>query len=228
MIFTHDGQYPSEHFVDSDLQIISLSGYRNLEPGAILVTPSAPLLRVPLQALAPHDSQNDVTPVMELPMPSASPSLAISVTPDTLDEHPSKLLRRLTDAQRKSFLHFWKTVPFPIRRIDFALDAPGCWDPSTIDALSATLTEYADMFFSSIQDCGDCSLCPFEIKVPPGTQPIQSRPYTLNPVSGTSRRNLGLLSCRRPHPAIHVSMVQLPRGFRRNSAKFESQSTIKN
>ena len=108
-------------------------------------------------------------------MPSASPSLAISVTPDTFDVHPSELLRRLNDAQRKSFLHIWKTVPFHIRCIDFALDAPGR-DPSAIDALSATLTEYADLFSSSTQDYGDCSMCPFEIKVPPGTQPIQSRP----------------------------------------------------
>ena len=202
--------------------MIPPSGYRNLESGDILGTPSAPLQRVPLEALAPHDAQNDVTPVMESPMPSASPSLAIGVTPDTLDEHPSEPLRGLTDAQRKSFLHFWKTVPFHIRRIDFALDAPG-WDPSAIDALSATLTEYADMSSSSTQDYGDCSLCPSEIKVPPGTQPFQSRPYRLNPFSGTSGRNLGLLSCRRPHPAFHVSVVQLPRGFRRNSAKFESQ-----
>ena len=31
-------------------------------------------------------------------------------------------------------------------------------------------------------DYGECSLHPFEIKVPPGGQPIQSRPYRLNPV----------------------------------------------
>ena len=114
-------------------------------------------------------------------MPHRTPSLAINAPPDILDEHPSELLRRLNDAQRKSFFHLWKTVPSHIRRIDFALDTPS-WDPSAIDAFSATLTEYADIFSSSPQDYGDCSLRPLEIKVPPGTQPIQSRPSRLNPV----------------------------------------------
>ena len=72
-------------------------------------------------------------------------------------------------------------VPSHIRQIDFALDAPG-WEPSAIDALGATLTEYADIFSSSKLDYGACSLRLFEIKVPHGTQPIQSRPYRLNPV----------------------------------------------
>ena len=68
-----------------------------------------------------------------------------------------------------------------LRQIDFVLDAPG-WKPSAIDAFAATLTEYADIFSSSKLDYGACSLRPFEIKVPHGTQPIQSRPYRLNPV----------------------------------------------
>ena len=72
-------------------------------------------------------------------------------------------------------------MPPHIRRIDFALDAPG-WDPPAIDALSDTLAAYADVFSFSKLDYGECSLRPFEIKVPPGTQPIQSRLYRLNPV----------------------------------------------
>ena len=72
-------------------------------------------------------------------------------------------------------------MPPHIRRIDFALDAPG-WDSPAIDALSDTLAAYADVFSFSKLDYGECSLRPFEIKVPPGTQPIQSRPYRLNPV----------------------------------------------
>ena len=72
-------------------------------------------------------------------------------------------------------------MPPHIRRIDFALDAPG-WDPPAIDALSDTLAAYADVFSLSKLDYGECSLRPFEIKVPTGTQPIQSRPYRLNPV----------------------------------------------
>ena len=108
MISTHDGQYPSEHFVGSSRQIIPLSGYRDLEPGGIWGTVSAPLLRVPLEALVPHDAHNDVTLVVISPMPSATPSLATNAPPDTLDEHPSELLRRLNDARRKSFFHSGK------------------------------------------------------------------------------------------------------------------------
>ena len=72
-------------------------------------------------------------------------------------------------------------MPPHIRRIDFALDATG-WDSPVIDALSNTLAAYADVFSSSKLDYDDCSLGPFDIKVPPGTQPIQSHPYRLNPV----------------------------------------------
>ena len=72
-------------------------------------------------------------------------------------------------------------MPPHIRRIDFAHDAPG-WDPPAIDALSDTLAAYADVFSLSKLDYGECSLRPFEIKVPTGTQPIQSRRYRLNPV----------------------------------------------
>ena len=64
--------------------------------------------------------------------------------------------------------------------MDFALDAPGY--PSAIDALSAILTECTEFLFFLVQtDYGACSLRRFEIEVPPGTQPIQSRPYRLNP-----------------------------------------------
>ena len=72
-------------------------------------------------------------------------------------------------------------MPPHIRRIDFALDAPG-WDSPAIEALSETLAAHADVFSSSKFYYGECSLRPFEIKVPPGTQLIQSRTYRLNPV----------------------------------------------
>ena len=177
---THDGQDPSEHFVGLGRQTILLMGCRDLEPGDILGTASVPLLRVPLEALAPYDAHNDVTPLAESPLPSAPPSLAINATPDTLEE-PSRLLRRLDDDQREPFLRLWNMVPSHIRWIDFALDAP--WsEPSAIDALSTTLTEYADICSSSKLDYGARSLRPFENKVPPGTQPIHSCPYKLNPI----------------------------------------------
>ena len=94
---------------------------------------------------------------------------------------PPELLHRLDHDQRESFLRLWNTVLHHIRRIDFALDAAG-WGPTALDALSTTLTTFADVFSSSKLDYGECSLRLFEIKVRPGTQPIQSRPYRLNPV----------------------------------------------
>ena len=164
IIITHDGQDPSEHFVVSGRQMISLTGYRDLEPGDILGTASAPLLRVPSEALAQHDEPHDVTAVAESP--------ASNVAPNTSEQPPTELLHRLADDQRGSFLRLWSTVPHHIRQIDFALNAPR-WDPGVINALSATLKEYADIFSPSKLDYGACSLRPFEIKVPPGTHSIQ-------------------------------------------------------
>ena len=68
IITTHDGQDPSEHFVVSGRQTIPLTGYSDLEPGDILGTASAPLLRVPLEALAQHDEPHDVTAFAESPV----------------------------------------------------------------------------------------------------------------------------------------------------------------
>ena len=181
MITTHDGQDSSEHFVGSGRKTILLMGFRDLEPGDILGTASAPLLRVPLEALAQHDAQIDFTPVAESLLPSTSLSEATNFTPDPSDKPLSEFLHRLDDDQRVAFLRLWSTVPPHIRRIDFALDAPG-WEPSAIDALSATLAEYADIFSSSKLDYGASSLRPFEIKVPPETQSIQSHPNLLNPI----------------------------------------------
>ena len=181
VIPTHDGQDLAEHFVVSSRDIISFTGCRKFKPGDTLGTATAPFLCVPLEALATDDAQNEVIPVAESPMLSASPSLAINATPDTLDELTSELLRRLNDGQRESFLRLWNTVPSRMKRIDFALDAPG-WDPGAIDALSATLIKHADIVSSSKLNYGACSLHHFKIKVPPGTRPIQSRSYRLNPV----------------------------------------------
>ena len=181
MITTHDYEDPSEHFVGSGRQTIPLTGYRDLEPGDISGTASAPLLRVPLEALAQHDAPVSVTTVAESLSPATPLTETTNAIPDPPDKPSPELLQRLDDDQRTAFLRLWNTVPPHIRRIDFALDAPG-WEPSATDALSATLEEYADIFSSSKLDYGACSLRPFEIKVPPGTQPIQSRPYRLNPI----------------------------------------------
>ena len=142
---THDDQNPFEHFVASGRQTIPLTGLRDLEPGDILGTASHPLLRVPLETLAPHDTQHEVTTIAELTVTVAPPSTATNATPDASGDPPTELLHRLDDAQRESFLRLWNMAPSYIRQIDFALDAPG-WEPSAINALAATLTEYADIF----------------------------------------------------------------------------------
>ena len=178
----NDDAYPLERFVSSGRQLIPLTGYQDLEPVDILDTASSPLLRVSLEALPLHDALADVSVLAESPNPpSPQPAPSPNITSDSPDEPPPELLDRLDPSQRESFLHLWNTVPPHIRRMEFALDAAG-WDPAALDALSTTLTTYADVFSSSKLDYGECSLRPFEIKVPPGTQPIQSRPYRLNPV----------------------------------------------
>ena len=171
---------PLERFVSSGRQLIPLTGYQDLEPGNVLGTISSPLLRVPLEILSLHDALADVSALAESPT-RPQPVPPPHITSGSPDAPPPELLDRLDSSQRESFFRLWHTVPPHIRRIDFALDAAG-WDPAALDALSTTLTTYADVFLSSKLDYGEWSLRPFEIKVPPGTQPIQSRPYRLNPV----------------------------------------------
>ena len=92
---SHDDQYPSEHFVASGRQTIPLTGNRDLEHGNILGTASAPLLRVPLEALVQHNELSDVTAVSEASATNAAP---------TASEQPStELLHRLDHDQRESF-----------------------------------------------------------------------------------------------------------------------------
>ena len=159
-----------------------MTGYQELEPGDVLGTASLPLLCVPLEALTLHDVTADVSALAESPAaPASQTALPHSTTPDFPDEPPPELLHRPDHSQREYVFRLCNTVPSHIRRIDFALDAAG-WDPTAVDALSTTLSTYADVFSSSKLDYGECSLRPFEIKVPLGTQPIQSRPYRLNPV----------------------------------------------
>ena len=163
-------------------QLIPLTGCQDLEPGDVLGTASLPLLRAPLEVLTLYDVPADVSALAE---PSITPASQTAPPPNTApdppDEPPPELLHRLDHNQHESFFRLWNTVPPLIRRIDFALDAAG-WDSTGLDALSATLVTYAYVFSSSKLDYGECSLRPFEIKVSPGTQPIQSRPYRLNRV----------------------------------------------
>ena len=172
---------PSERFVSSGRQLIPLTGYQDLEPDDVLGTASSPLLRVPLKTLTPSASPADVSALAESSTTPASQPTPPPNTSDPPDEPPPELLHRLDNSQRESFLRLWNTVPPQTRRIDFALDTAG-WDSAALDALSTTLVTYADVFSSSKLDYGECSTRPFEIKVPSGTQPVQSRPYRLNPV----------------------------------------------
>ena len=100
IITTHDDQDPSEHFVVSGRQTITLTGYRGLQPDGILVTASAPLLRVPLEALAQHNEQHGVTAVAESLIPLAPSPPASNVTPDTSGGPSTELLHRLDGDQR--------------------------------------------------------------------------------------------------------------------------------
>ena len=178
----HDDSDPSERFVSSGRQMIPLTEYQDREPGDVLGTASSPLLRVPLEALTLHNVPTDVSALAESPTtPVSQTAPSLRTAPDSRTTPPPELLHRLNHNQSESFLRLWNTVPPHIGRIDFALDAPG-WDSPAIDALSDTLAAYADVFSLSKLDYGECSLRPFEIKVPPGTQTIQSRLYRLNPV----------------------------------------------
>ena len=178
----HDDSNLSGRFVPSGRELIPLTGYQDLEPGDALGTASSPLIRVPLEALTLYDVPADVSALAESSIASASqtappPNTAL----DSPDEPPPELLHRLDHNQREYSFRHWNTIPPHIRRIDFALYAAG-WGSTAIDVLCATLVTYADVFSSSKLDYGECSLRPFEIKVPPGTQPVQSSPYRLNPV----------------------------------------------
>ena len=161
--------------------IDSLDGTPDLEPGDVLGTASSPLLRVPLEALTLHNvPDRRLHPRRVAYHPNIADSPSLTTASDSPDEPP----RTSTPTQPQPA----RIISSPlehcashIRRIDFAPDAPG-WGSPAIDALSKTLAAYADVFSFSKLDYGECSLRPFEIKVPLGTQPIQSRPYRLNPV----------------------------------------------
>ena len=150
-----------ERFVSSGRQLIPLMGYQDLEPGDVLGTASSPLLRVPLEVLSLHDALADVSALAESPL-SPQPVPPPHITSDSPDAPPPELLDLLDSSQRESFLRLWHTVPPHIRRIDFALDAAGL-DPAALDALSTTLTTYADVFSSSKLDYGECSLRPYRL-----------------------------------------------------------------
>ena len=70
----------------------------------------------------------------------------------TPDEPSPDLLCRLNDRQRELLL-----------RIDLTLDAAS-WDPTAIDTLSTTLSNYTNVLSSLKLDYGECSLHPLKSK----------------------------------------------------------------
>ena len=129
-------------------------------------------LLITLHSFLPRGTWSDLTD----PPPSRNSTRSIR-SPGRVP--PPELLHRPDHSQRESYFSPLEHCLPPIHRINFALDAAG-WGPTALDALSTTLTTFADVFSSSKLDYGECSLRPFEIKAPPGTRPIQSRPYRLN------------------------------------------------
>lgn len=81
----------------------------------------------------------------------------------------------------ESFTTMWKTLPPHLREISFNLHGPG-WTPKAITGLGNVLQEYHDVFSNSPADFGSCSLFPFKFTVPPGSAPVTSRPYRVNPI----------------------------------------------
>ena len=107
-----DESNPSERFVASGRQSISLTGYQELEPGDVLVIASSPLLSLPLKALTLHDVPADVSVLAEsLTAPASQIALPHSTTPDPPDEPPPELLHRLDHSQRESFFRLCNAVP---------------------------------------------------------------------------------------------------------------------
>ena len=194
------GQLSSpDAFVSDGLQRIPLSGCADLQPGALIGVASAPLLRVPFHAMSPAPASSSLSgrvhaladnstapaPNSNSPAPDCkSPAFA---DPDPASSTvlpkppPTELLDRLTEAQRESFNRLWKRLPPQLHDVVFDLHDPE-WSPEAIDHLADALCEYADVFSRSKTDFGECTVMPFTLSVPPGTKPVASRPYRINPL----------------------------------------------
>eukprot|EP00752_Nemacystus_decipiens_P007106 g6368.t1 len=75
----------------------------------------------------------------------------------------------------------WDRLPAHLRDIVFELHDPR-WSAAAIDQLGDALIEYADVFSTSKCDFGVCNSMPFSLSVPPGTKPVASKPYRINPI----------------------------------------------
>ena len=174
-------------FVFDGHQTIPLPGSTDLELGDLLGTSLSPLVQVPLATLG--------YPSLDPPAPPRTPGVhalhdnipVASENPPPADPHDPptapcpQLLARLDANQRTSFLNLSDRLPPHLRDIIFDLHVSG-WSPSVIDSLGDVLCEFPDVFSTSKTDFGSCSLMPFNITVPPNSEPVTSRPYRINPI----------------------------------------------
>ena len=170
-------------FVSDGHQHLPITGTAELDPGDLIGTASAPLTPVPLTSLAPSRVDNGVATVTDTTSTSTNvvPSDTSPLRPEQdSDTPPSNLIARFSDQQRTHFSRLWRRLPPHMRHIHFDLHGPG-WTPAVIDSLATVLLRYSDRFAASKTDLGYSTTVPFEIKVPPGTRPIASRPYRSNP-----------------------------------------------
>ena len=174
----------SEIFVAHGQQHRPLWGFTDLEPGDLLGTSSSPF-PIPPSALQDPSTEHPPTPSdihdlhdnILVAVDASSPTDAS--TPRTTP--CPKLLERLDNSQRKSFLRTWDRLSLHLRDIKFDLHGSGL-SPAVINALGNVLCEFPDVFSTSKTDFGSCSLIPFKISVPPDSAPVISRPYRINPI----------------------------------------------
>ena len=110
-----------EHFVASGLQVITLVGMSNLEPGDVLGVAHVPLMSVPLD-----DLQHVGRPSgLSSHLPGVTPVSAVTAPPLAAVAAPASpspaLLERLTPEQRASFLRVWERLPSHLRVVAFDL-----------------------------------------------------------------------------------------------------------
>ena len=179
----NDGLNPSDRFVSS--QTIPLAEYQDFEPGDILGPVSSPFLRIPLEALTPHDAQDHaasvaestLTPVPPHPDITAPPS---SATLDPPDEPPPELICRLDDNQCRFFLHLSNTVPLHTRWEDLGSTPPV--ETLVLWTLFALYSQNTWTYFCRLNWVAMRVSISLQNYGPSGTQPMQPRLYRLNPV----------------------------------------------
>ena len=174
----------SEIFVAHEQQHIPLWGFTDLESGDLLGASSSPLLPVPPSSLQDHSTEHPPTPSDvdalhdNIPVAIDASSPTDASTPRTTP--CPKLLERLDDSQRESFLHTWDRLPLHLRDIKFDLHGSG-WSPAVINALGDILCELPDVFSTSKTDfvsaLSSPSRFPFHRIVHPSL-----RPYRINPI----------------------------------------------